>query len=60
MTVTILTALAGYTLASYGWILLKGYNITFRQWVSPLHPWQWSGTIPKVPAGSVFPSAPAA
>jgi hypothetical protein len=59
MTVTILIATGGYALMSYGWILLKGYDITFRRWISPLNAYQWpaSGDIPKVPAGAVFPSA---
>lgn len=56
MTIGILVTFAGYTLASYGWILLKGYDITFKEWVDPLAPYQWpSGKVPTVAAGSVFP-----
>jgi hypothetical protein len=51
---------AGYAVTSYGWILLRGWDIPFREWVSPLHPYTWpSGkqNPPTVPAGQVFPSA---
>ena len=52
---------AGYGLGSWGWILVKGYNITLREWFSPLHPYQWpastSATIPRVPKGSLFPTS---
>jgi len=55
---------AGYTVGSYGRILLKGWNITFRQWVNPLNPYHWpSGAVPTIPDTQVFPggtsSAPA-
>jgi len=48
---------AGYALGSWGWILVKGYNITLREWVSPLHP--FTGPLDKagkVPQGSIFPT----
>lgn len=51
---------AGYTVGTYGWVLLKGYDIPFRQWVSPLHPWQWpaaGGTIPPIPDTQLFPTS---
>lgn len=62
MTTTIVMWFAGYTIASYGYVLLKGWNITLRQWVSPLNPYQWpsSGTVPSVPKGQVFPGGSAA
>lgn len=50
----------GYVLMSYGWILIKGYDISFRSWVSPLHPYTWpSGgqPPPTVPQGRVFASS---
>jgi hypothetical protein len=55
MTIGIITIFAGYTIASYGVVLLKGWDITWRQWISPLNPWQWSGTPPPIPTGQVFP-----
>lgn len=47
---------AAYGVSSYGWVLLKGYNITARQWFSPLHP--FSGDLDSegcVPKGHIFP-----
>jgi hypothetical protein len=61
MTFAILIMFGGYTVASYGWVLLKGYDITFKQWVNPLSPYTWpaSGAPAKVVAGSVFPTGAA-
>jgi hypothetical protein len=61
MTFAILAIFGGYAIGSYGWILLKGYDITFKQWVNPLNPYTWpaSGTPGKVAAGSVFPTGAA-
>jgi hypothetical protein len=58
MLVPMLFLIAGYTIGSYGWILLKGYNVPFRSWVSPLNPYQWPAKgqpIPQIPPGRVFP-----
>ena len=65
MTAGILVLFAGYTIGSYGIVLLRGWDIPWRQWVNPLDPWQWpaKGTaMPPIPAGQIFPgkgSAPA-
>jgi len=59
--VPIVLVSVGYTLGSWGYVLVKGYNITLREWVTPLHP--WTGPLDKnghVPSGSVFPTAKAA
>jgi hypothetical protein len=56
MTFAILGIFGGYAVASYGWVLLKGYDITFKQWVNPLNPYVWSGTPATVVKGSVFPT----
>jgi len=52
--------ITGYGLASWGYILVKGHNITLRQWFSPLHPFTGplSGAGP-VPSGSIFPTGKA-
>jgi len=53
----------GYAVGSYGWVLVEGYNITPRQWFSPLNPYRWPGTgatIPRVPKGHLFPTSSAA
>jgi hypothetical protein len=48
----------GYGTGSYGWIVVKGYNITLREWFSPLHPYQGpldgNGCVPQ---GSLFAKA---
>jgi hypothetical protein len=52
----------GYALASWGYVLVKGWNIPLREWVSPLHPYQWpggGGEPPKIPQGKVWPSSAA-
>jgi hypothetical protein len=61
MTAVILIIVGGYTVASYGWVLLKGYDITFKQWVNPLNPYTWpaSGAPATVAAGNVFPTGAA-
>jgi hypothetical protein len=46
----------GYGIATYGFLMVKGYNITFKEWFSPLHPFQ--GALDSkgfVPQGQLFP-----
>lgn len=48
----------GYGQAIYGWTLLKGYDITWRQLFNPIHPYQWpkpGQSIPMVPKGQILP-----
>ena len=50
----------GYTVASFGWILIRGWDIPLRMWVSPLHPWDWSQGNPSlIPNTQVYPSGTA-
>jgi hypothetical protein len=57
MTPAILVLFAGYTIASYGVVLLKGYDVPWRQWVNPLNPYTWpKGAIPQASPTQVFPS----
>lgn len=59
----ILLLLGGYAVGSYGYVLIKGYNITAREWFSPLNPYTWPATgtsIPRVPKGHIFPTSSAA
>ncbi len=54
---------AGYTVGSYGWVLLKGWDIPFRAWVSPLSPYTWpagKADPPPIPATQLFPSSASA
>lgn len=47
---------AGYGIGSYGWVMLKGYNIPASKWFTPVGTFQWSGSGPGfVPKGQVFP-----
>jgi hypothetical protein len=51
-------AIVAYTLGSWGYLLVKGYNVTLREWVTPLHP--FSGTLDSkgcVPPGFIFPTS---
>lgn len=58
----VLLLLAGYGVGSYGYVLIKGYNITAREWFSPLNPFTWppvGADIPRVPKGFIFPTSSA-
>jgi hypothetical protein len=59
-TVGILVIFAGYAIASYGVVLLRGWDITFRSWVDPLHAYVWPSQIPHIPATQVFATPVAA
>jgi phage tail protein X len=50
---------AGYGIASYGWVLVKGYDITMSSWFSPAGTFRWSANPGMVPQGQVFPSGAA-
>jgi len=57
MTAGIIVIFAGYTVASYGVCLLRGYDIPWKQWVDPLDPWQWPAraSVPRIPATQILP-----
>lgn len=56
MTAAILVVFAGYTVASYGVVLLRDYDIPWRRWINPLDPWTWpEGKPPAIPATQIFP-----
>lgn len=59
MTAALAGIFIGYAIGSYGWVLLQGYDITFRQWITPLHAWDWSSNPGKnsIPADSFLPSS---
>lgn len=45
-----------YAVGSYGWVLLRGWDIPFRAWVSPLNPYQWPAGGPgPIPDEQLFP-----
>lgn len=57
IVVAVLAGWAAYGVGSWGWVLIKGYNIPFADWFNPVHPYQWpQGTPPMVPQGRLFPT----
>lgn len=59
VAVAVLAVWAAYGVGTWGWCLVKGYNITFLEWFNPADPYEWDGTPPMVPTGSVLPVASA-
>ena len=58
LTIPMIVMFTGYTVGSYGRVLLKGWNISFGSWVNPLNPYQWpSGGPDFIPPGQLFPAA---
>lgn len=57
--VVVIGVFGWYTVASYGYVLLKGYDIPFTRWVSPLNPYRWpaKGDPQTIPPTQVFPSS---
>jgi hypothetical protein len=49
---------AGYSVALWGYALIRGYNAPFGQLVNPVHPASWS-TIKasQIPAGTILPGS---
>lgn len=49
----------GYLQGIYGWTLLKGYDIRWRDLANPIHPYQWPGknSPPLIPKGQVLPKS---
>ena len=47
---------AGYAAASWGVVLLHGWNITFLQWVNPLNPYRYpAGGPAPIPDNQILP-----
>jgi hypothetical protein len=56
----IIIMFAGYAVASYGVVLLRGWNIPWRGWVDPLHAWTWpadGSAPPPIPPTQVWPDS---
>lgn len=51
-------AWSDYAVGFWGWCLLRGYDVPFRQVVSPLHPYSGKWPPPKIPKTQVFPGKP--
>jgi hypothetical protein len=57
MLIPILLVWLGYGTLSYGYVLIKGWDIPPREWWSPINAYQWpKGNIPTVPKGHIFPT----
>jgi hypothetical protein len=46
---------AGYAISLFGWCLLRDYDITFGQLVSPIHPYAGAWPPAKIPVGQIWP-----
>jgi hypothetical protein len=48
---------AGYTVGLYGYVLLKGYNVTLAELVNPVHIYSSSlASAGQIPASQILPS----
>lgn len=49
----------GYLQGMYGFTLLKGWDIRWRDLANPVHPYQWpgKGSPPLIPKGQVLPKS---
>lgn len=60
LTFGMLITWAGYAVGSWGYCLIKGYDITFREWVSPLNSYSYPSGGPKpIPKGQLLPGGSA-
>jgi hypothetical protein len=59
MTIGMVVIFAGYAVASYGVVLVRGYDIPWRRWVNPLDAWDWPAKgqpIAKIPPTQLWPA----
>lgn len=45
----------GYGLGSYGWVMIKGYDVSMASWFTPVGTFAWTSNPGFVPKGQVFP-----
>jgi hypothetical protein len=58
LVVGMVVAWAGYSLASWGYELLKDQDITLGAWMNPVHPFDWSAGEPgRIPDTQINPSS---
>lgn len=50
----------GYSAGLWGWCLIRDYDVTFGQLVSPSHPYSGAWPPPPVPAGQTWPGGASA
>jgi hypothetical protein len=53
-------AWVGYSMVSYGWVLVMGYDVPVVPWLNPLDPYDWpaDGNPGFVRKGQIFPGGP--
>jgi hypothetical protein len=51
----------GYGITSWGYCLLKGWDVPFGRWFDPLDPWEWTAgeKPPVIPPTQVLPTSAA-
>jgi hypothetical protein len=55
LPVAMLVTWAAYTVGSWGYCLIKGYDVSFRAWASPLHPYSGPWPPPLIPINRTWP-----
>lgn len=56
-----IVAWLGYGVGSWGYCLIRGYDIPFIAWMSPLHSYQYPSGGPKlIPKGKLLPGSASA
>ena len=59
ISVGIVLVFGGYSVGSWGWVLVQGYDVSFKQWVDPFNPLTTWPQPNSVPVGQILPgSAP--
>ena len=53
-------AWVGYTVTLYGYVLVKGYNVSFRQLTGPRSYYQGKWPPAQIPAGQLWPNGKSA
>lgn len=58
IAIVMLVVWGGYGLTTWGWILVKGYDVSFAQWFNPVKRFEWpQGKPPMIPANQIFPGS---
>ncbi len=49
-----------YSVGSYGWVLIRGWDIPLRAWMSPVNPYSWpadGSDPPTIDPSKLFPTS---
>ena len=55
LPVGMLLTWGGWSISFWGWCLLRGYNVTLGQLMTPLHPYAGKWPPPLIPDSQIFP-----